>query len=280
MTDIPVGAHLVSADRNQFDTAIVNMALNARDAMSGEGTLTLSIGEATSIPAVRAHRGVEGNFVTITISDTGVGIAPDQIGRIFEPFFTTKGVGEGTGLGLSQVFGFAKQSGGEIVAESEVGHGATFILYLPLAVDGTRSPTIEKSPEIDGRGGGACILVVEDNAEVGRFATAALADLDYETLLTVDGASALAELTLDASRFDAVFSDVVMPRMTGLELVEELRQLNPNIPVILTSGYSTVLAERATHEFALLQKPYSIDELARTIRATLDARKAKRAGRG
>ncbi|MDN4633999.1 PAS domain S-box protein [Sphingomonas sp. PsM26] len=278
VTDIPAGAHPINADRSQFDTAIVNMAVNARDAMGGEGTLTLGIGKATVIPPVRAHDAIPGDFITITVRDTGAGIAADQIDRIFEPFFTTKGVGEGTGLGLSQVFGFAKQSGGEIIVESKAGEGAAFTLYLPTATTAADMVAIEASPANDGRGSGACILVVEDNAEVGRFATDALAELGYKTLLANDGASALAELASDASRFEIVFSDVVMPGMSGIELGEEIRRLDPNLPVILTSGYSTVLAENGTHGFELLRKPYSIDELARTLRATLDEKRSN-AGR-
>ena len=275
VTDIPPGEHLINTDRSQFDTALVNMAVNARDAMGGEGTLTLGIGTATSIPTVRSHDAIPGDFITITVRDTGVGIAPDRIGRIFEPFFTTKGVGEGTGLGLSQVFGFAKQSGGEIAVESNVGEGAAFTLYLPVALGSAQIAAIEASPHNDGRGAGACVLVVEDNAEVGRFATDALAELGYTTLLASDGASALAELASDTSRFHLVFSDVVMPGMSGIELGEEIRRLDPDLPVILTSGYSTVLAENGTHGFELLRKPYSIDELARTLRTTLDARLSK-----
>ena len=265
-TQLAEQACFINADRSQFDTAIVNMAVNARDAMNGEGALTITVDHATGMPAVRAHPAVPGEFVTIAITDTGTGIAEDQIDRIFEPFFTTKGVGQGTGLGLSQVFGFAKQSGGDIVVESTSGQGATFTLYLPRAVMADRSEPAEEPGGAQSIGEGACILVVEDNAEVGTFATQALSELGYHTVLAIDGPSALVELGNDGDRFDAVFSDVVMPGMSGIELGQEIRRTYPRLPMILTSGYSTVLAKDGTHGFDLLQKPYSIDELSRALR--------------
>ena len=262
----------VNADRSQFDTAIVNMAVNARDAMSGQGALTIRVRHADGMPAVRSHPLVPGEFVTIALTDTGSGIAADQIDRIFEPFFTTKGVGQGTGLGLSQVFGFAKQSGGDILVESEPGSGTTFTLYLPKAVDRDPARAPAATDDIVAIGEGACVLVVEDNADVGTFATQALAELGYHTVLAVDGASALVELGACGDRFDVVFSDVVMPGMSGIELAQEIGRLYPHLPVVLTSGYSTVLAERGTHGFELLQKPYSIDELSRVLRKVSDWR--------
>jgi PAS domain S-box-containing protein len=256
----------VNADRSQFDTAIVNMAVNARDAMQGEGELTIKVDAVSIMPANQSHPFVAGNFATIALTDTGVGIPNESLDRIFEPFFTTKGVGQGTGLGLSQVFGFAKQSGGDIRAESMEGQGTTFTLYLPL----TDAPV-----ETDGtslhRGGltlgeGACILVVEDNVEVGSFATHALSELGYKTVLAMDGPQALSELATSHTSFDVVFTDVMMPGMTGIELGQEVERLYPGVPVVLTSGYSSVLAENGTHGFELLHKPYSIEELSRVLR--------------
>ena len=263
----------INADRSQFDTAIVNMAVNARDAMSGEGKLTIAVAQATGMPAVRVHPAVPGEFVTVSITDSGTGIPEDQIDRIFEPFFTTKGVGEGTGLGLSQVFGFAKQSGGDVVVESTVGHGASFTLYLPRAVEPDEQKAAVDDGPVQTLGEGACILVVEDNAEVGTFATAALAELGYETVLAIDGHSALVELGTDGERFDVVFSDVVMPGMSGVELAQEIRRKYPALPIILTSGYSDVLARTGTDGFELLHKPYSIDELSRALRKVSNRRK-------
>ncbi|WP_267382750.1 MULTISPECIES: PAS domain S-box protein [unclassified Sphingomonas] len=260
--DVPDGAFLIRADRSQFDNALVNMAVNARDAMNGEGALTISVREASGIPAVRSHPKVPGRFVAVAVVDTGAGIAADQLDRIFEPFYTTKGVGHGTGLGLSQVFGFAKQSSGEVIVRSVAGEGATFTLYLPKAHQEAERSVAHIVGSVAPLAKGACILVVEDNVEVGSFATQALAELGYRTTLAVDAASALAELGDDGAGFDMVFSDVVMPGMSGIELAEEVGRRLPSLPIVLTSGYSSVLAEQDSHSFQLLQKPYSLDELA------------------
>ncbi|WP_267395130.1 PAS domain-containing protein [Sphingomonas sp. GC_Shp_1] len=260
---------IIDADRSQFDTALVNMAVNARDAMAGEGSLTMTVAMVDGMPAVRAHPAVEGCFVTISVCDTGSGIAPDKFDKIFEPFFTTKGVGEGTGLGLSQVFGFTKQSGGDVVVESDEGSGATFIMYLPASLGDADvdAVTSDAGPAL---AAGACILVVEDSPEVGTFATEALSEMGYEAILACDGKTALERLRDNRAKYDVVFSDVVMPGMSGVELGQELRKLYPDLPVILTSGYSSVLAERGTHGFELLHKPYSVDELAKVLRKVTD----------
>ena len=262
---IPETAFFISADRSQFDTAIVNMGINARDAMGGEGRLTIATGPVSGIPAIRGHAAVAGDFVAVTIADTGSGIPADAIDRIFEPFFTTKGVGEGTGLGLSQVIGFAKQSGGDIRVDSRPGKGTTFTLYLPRAYpEGTEVKDEPADERVDGEG--VCVLVVEDNEQVGAFATAALKELGYDTILTTDGQAALRMLSDDCSRFHVIFSDVVMPGMGGIELGAEVRRLYPDIPVILTSGYSHVLAQNGQHGFELLHKPYSVEQLSRVLR--------------
>ena len=260
------GACWVDADPSQFDTALVNMAVNARDAMSGEGRLTIEVRPASAIPTVRGHPPVDGPFVAVSLSDTGSGMPPETIERIFEPFFTTKAVGHGTGLGLSQVFGFAKQSGGEVDVSSEVGRGTTFTLYLPRVAPPASANQIVDPLDVLVDGQGACVLVVEDNEDVGAFATQALAELGYETVLAVDAEAALIELERDAGRFDVVFSDVVMPGMNGVELGQEIRRRHQALPVLLTSGYSHVLAQNGTHGFELLHKPYSIEQLSRVLR--------------
>jgi CheY-like chemotaxis protein len=262
--DLPAVPALIMADPSQFDTAIVNMAVNARDAMSGEGRLIIAVRKTDRVPALRSHAAVEGPHVAISVTDTGTGIAVDQIERIFEPFFTTKAVGHGTGLGLSQVFGFAKQSGGDIQVESRLGRGTTFTLYLPMAANmdetiGSERPSFSPLPS------NACVLVVEDNKDVGEFATQALAELGHGSHWVSDTEAALAELERSPERYDAVFTDVVMPGRSGIELAEDLARLYPNMPVVLTSGYSDVLAQEGTRGFELLRKPYSIDELARAL---------------
>ena len=265
VTELPEALCCVNADPSQFDTALVNMAVNARDAMDGEGQLTIRVEAVEQMPAVRAHAAVRGPFVAVSISDTGSGIPKDRLERIFEPFFTTKVVGQGTGLGLSQVFGFAKQSNGEVLVASEVGRGATFTLYLPRVAGETRTSD-RSEPEPVTSGQGTVVLVVEDNVEVGTFATQALAELGFDTVWVANAQDALTELAKDADRFDVVFTDVMMPGMNGIDLGHEIRRRFRDLPVVLTSGYSHVLAETGTDGFELLHKPYSVDQLSRTLR--------------
>ena len=270
--NLPDEACTILADRSQFDTSIVNMAINARDAMAGEGVLTIGVGLVSGIPAIRGHAPVAGDFVAVTVTDTGDGIAAEDLFRIFEPFYTTKGVGAGTGLGLSQVIGFAKQSGGDIRVDSEPGAGATFTLYLPRATIEADGIEPERQSRGTTQGDGLRVLVVEDNEQVGQFATEALNQLGYDSVLAPDGASALAELEADSARFHVVFSDVVMPGMSGMDLAARIRERHPNLPVVLTSGYSHVLAQNGTHGFELLHKPYSIEQLSRILRKSVDWR--------
>ena len=255
----------VNADAGQFETAIINMAVNARDAMEGRGRLTIAVGMAASLPNAPPSAQHPYGYVAVSVADTGSGIPPDQFERIFEPFFTTKLAGHGTGLGLSQVFGFARQSGGEVAVASELGKGSIFTLYLPRTAGSGKSRALpaEGARPLDGRG--MSVLVVEDNAEVGQFANDALADLGYSARLVGNAAHALEELAVDADRFDVVFTDVVMPGMTGLELAQEIRRRHADLPVVLTSGYSHVLSEHGSHGFELLQKPYSVEQLSRVL---------------
>ncbi|MCJ2024736.1 PAS domain S-box protein [Methylobacterium sp. J-067] len=267
---------LVDADPSQFDTALVNMVVNARDAMDGEGRLDIRVRPADRIPAVRAHAAVPGDYVAVSISDTGTGIDADVLDRIFEPFFTTKGVGQGTGLGLSQVFGFAKQSGGEVVVRSEAGRGTTFTVYLPRASRAVVEAPHAREPAPLADGHGTCVLVVEDNLDVGAFANQALAELGYETVWATDAEKALAEIEHVPFRFEVVFTDVVMPGMNGIALAREIRRRYPDLPVVLTSGYSDVLADEGSHGFELLRKPYSVADLSRVLRLAVERAAAVR----
>jgi PAS domain S-box-containing protein len=241
---------VVEADPNQFETALVNLAVNGRDAMDGEGRLSLRTWMAPGMPAVRGHAGTPGACVGVSVSDTGSGIPPEVLGRIFEPFFTTKEVGKGTGLGLSQVYGFAKQSGGELQVESKVGQGTTFTLYLPRAE--ARPVVAPEQPGGDTEvpdAGRRRVLLVEDNVEVGDFARQMLEDLGYRATWAPNARAALDLLAKDADRFDVVFSDVVMPGMTGIDLGLEIRRRWPGLRVVLTSGYSHVLVNEGAHGF-------------------------------
>lgn len=259
----------VHADLSQFETALINMTVNARDAMNGEGTLTIGARGVTGLPPVRGHAGSPGDFVAVSIADSGSGIPADKLAHIFDPFFTTKALGKGTGLGLSQVYGFVKQSGGEVNVESQVGRGSTFTLYLPR---------VEASKEADSKqhsdagsltaGGGRRVLVVEDNLEVGQFCNEVLQDLGYVTAWAKNADEALALLD-EKKDFDVVFSDVVMPGTSGLELGNQIRRRFPSLPVVLTSGYSHVLAQEGPGGFELLHKPYAAEELSRILRRAL-----------
>ena len=256
--DARAGAGLVEADPNQFDTAILNMVVNARDAMPEGGSLTIAAAS-------------DGEWIDVGVTDTGSGIAPEAIGSIFEPFYTTKGVGKGTGLGLSQVYGFARQSGGEVSVTSELGKGSRFVLRLPRSR--RDAPAAEgKAADPEASASIARILVVEDNRDVGEAAVRLLEDLGHQAVLVRDAAEALDRVLKRGEAFDLVFSDVIMPGpIDGLGLARLLREQRPELPVVLTTGYSHSLAEDAAHGFELLRKPYRADALMRVIARAVSA---------
>jgi CheY-like chemotaxis protein len=252
---------------------MVNLAANARDAMEGHGSLTVRLARSPGA-APTATKVATGEFVTVSVIDSGCGIPPDQIDRIFEPFFTTKEVGRGTGLGLSQVYGFVQQSGGKVTVESAVGVGTTIKLHLPLS-----SKPIQPSKDglvtyavSQARGQ---VLVVEDNAGVGEFSSQLLRDLGYQTVLASNAEEALQLIDKEPERFDVVFSDVVMPGLDGVALGQHIRRRFPRIPFVLTSGFSHVLNGDGNHGFDVLQKPYSVEDLSRVLRRALAERVAR-----
>jgi PAS domain S-box-containing protein len=263
--DLPEEAQLVEADPSQFETAILNIVINARDAMPRGGRIRVSATAVDALPAVRGHAAAIGAFVAVAVTDTGDGIAPETLARIFEPFFTTKPVDKGTGLGLSQVHGFAKQSRGDIDVRSEVGVGTTFTLYLPRSLGAAPAPAPTTAADLANLPARS-ILLVEDNEGVGAFAAGLLKELGQSVTWAGDGQAALAILETRAAEFDLVFSDVVMPGISGLELGEVIRQRWPGLEVILTSGYSHILAEEGSHGFTLLKKPYSVQGLLSALR--------------
>jgi PAS domain S-box-containing protein len=272
--EVAEDAGSVNADPSQFETAILNMVINARDAMPNGGTLAISARKADRAPGP-SGLAAPGPFVAISIADSGLGMDADTVGRIFEPFFTTKEPGKGTGLGLSQVYGFAKQSGGEIHVSSRAGEGTNFTLYLPQAADAGAEEEADEEPVAEGPAAlpARSVLVVEDNESVGEFATNLLVELGHEVRWATDAAAAIAMIEEAPDAFDLVFSDVVMPGANGIDLAKEIRARWPDLPVVLTSGYSHVLAEEGSHGFELLKKPYSIDELTSILRS-----RARRAG--
>ncbi|MGY4475067.1 ATP-binding protein [Bradyrhizobium sp. USDA 3364] len=273
---VPDETCLVNTDAGQFETAIINMAVNARDAMDGVGRLTIAVRAVDDLPPAMSGPPSPYGHVAVSVADTGVGIPQELFGRIFEPFYTTKEVGHGTGLGLSQVFGFAKQSGGEVTVSSEVGKGTTFTLYLPRVTGehSTQPPLTEDAPSVDRTS--ASVLIVEDNAEVGKFAADTLTQLGCTCVLVDNATHALEELAVDPSRFDLVFTDVVMPGMSGIELAEEIRRQGLDLPIVLASGYSQVLSQQGSGGFELLQKPYSAEQLARVLHKAARSRRLKR----
>ncbi|PVM83408.1 hybrid sensor histidine kinase/response regulator [Caulobacter endophyticus] len=253
----------IKADPGQFDTAIINMVVNARDAMADGGKISIRASRAPGVPAVRGHAAAPGEFVAVSLADTGTGMSPETLAHIFEPFFTTKPVNRGTGLGLSQVYGFAKQSRGEVAVSSFEGAGSTFTLYLPMAAEEPhacppRSPLKIQVPPLR-------ILLVEDNLEVGQFAATMLEEMGHAVTRVGDAQNALAALEKPSARFELVFTDVVMPGMSGVELAGQVRERWPDVRVILTSGYSHVLAEEGAHGFPLLKKPYTLDSLMQVL---------------
>ncbi len=262
------------ADVAQFETALVNLAVNARDAMDGEGRLSIRVEPVEAIPALRTHAHREGRFVAVAVEDTGCGIDPAKIEVIFEPFFTTKEVGKGTGLGLSQAFGFVKQSGGEIAVASTPGRGSTFTIYLPqVEPPASKSDEDRMGLEASVSGRGNCVLVVEDNEDVGRFSTELLQDLGYAINWVNSADAALEALAVNELAYDLVFSDVIMPGMNGVDLAVAIRERYPGLPVVLTSGYSSVLAENADRGFELIQKPYSVEALSRVLRKAISEKR-------
>ena len=254
----------VQADVNQFDTALMNLVINARDAMPEGGRLKISACNASEVPAMRQHAAVEGGFVAISVEDTGRGIEPLTLARIFEPFFTTKPANHGTGLGLSHVYGFAKQSCGEIDVRSRVGEGTCFTLYLPRARAAARpaKARLGDASVTESVATRRSVLLVEDNDDVGQFASALMNEVGHTVTRATNAGEALDLLRAQPERFDLVFTDVVIPGMNGVELAKEIRLQWPDLPVALTSGYSHVLtSSEEHHDFELLQKPYSVQEL-------------------
>lgn len=253
-------AGIVNADVNQFESALLNLIVNARDAMPAGGRLGIAVRRARGVPAVRGHAAASGEFVAVTVSDDGNGIAPETMKHIFEPFFTTKALTKGTGLGLSQVHGFAKQSGGEVDVRSTIGAGTAFTLFLPI-VEGEADVAAAARGPVRTAVPTRRVLLVEDNQAVGEFARGLLEELGQIVTWVQNAEAALELLATAADKFDLVFSDVIMPGMNGLDLARRIDARWPELRVVLTSGYSDVLADESGHGFELLRKPYSVEGL-------------------
>ncbi|HKR25779.1 MAG TPA: response regulator, partial [Allosphingosinicella sp.] len=253
-TELADEACQVEADRAQLESALLNIAVNARDAMPDGGTLAIRT-EPFEDPD-------GGAMIALSVSDSGGGMDEDTLNRAFEPFFTTKMTGKGTGLGLSQVYGFASQSGGDVRIASVVGMGTTVTILLPCSGAARQAETGEQ-PGRPTRGRTGRILLVEDNDEVGEFAEALLADMGHAVRRARSGEQALR--LAQAESFDAVFTDVVMPGMSGLELASRLAALRPGLPIILTTGYSDEIAKSGAGGRPVILKPYRPETLAAAI---------------
>ncbi|HYG48953.1 MAG TPA: ATP-binding protein [Allosphingosinicella sp.] len=264
-TDLAEGLCAIEADPAQLESAILNIAVNARDAMPEGGALTLHTGEAPPLADGRPA-------IFVAVSDNGTGIEEEVLGRIFEPFFTTKSVGKGTGLGLSQVYGFAAQTGGDVQVESVVGEGTTVTLILPCS-EGGGAPVERPEPGAERKHRTGRILLVDDNEEVGAFAETLLAELGHRVMRARTGAEAL-EMARTGG-FDAVFTDVVMPGMSGIELADALGPVLPGIPVVLTTGYSDEITRAGGAGRPVVFKPYRLETLAGVLDEVLAPRAAQ-----
>jgi CheY-like chemotaxis protein len=249
----------VDADAGALELAILNLAFNARDAMSEGGMLRIS---GQNVVLNGEPDGLRGEHVALRVADTGTGMAPETKDRVFEPFFTTKSYGEGTGLGLSQVFGFAKQIGGAVTVESELGKGSSFTLYLPASRGANATKTKANGATALGR-----VLVVEDDTLVAELAAGMLSELGFEAIVAHSAKEALDRLA-GGEKPKLIFSDIVMPGgISGIELARKVRHRFPELPILLTTGYSEQVA--GSHGFPVLQKPYELDSLAGAVGSVL-----------
>jgi PAS domain S-box-containing protein len=261
----------VCADKSELDLALVNLAVNARDAMPDGGRILIAAENvhfgAGAAPEGLSIEGSAGDFVALRVADTGSGIPPELLSRVVEPFFTTKGPDKGTGLGLSQVYGFARRSAGTVTIDSEVGRGTKVTVYLPRR----HAAIVAPSPQDEGQYvslGRQTILVVEDNPDVRHVAVSLLEQLGYRTIEVENAPAALDVLTAGTS-VALVFSDVVLPGQTdGLALARIIAERYPNIPVVLTTGYTKVF--ETSPEFPVLRKPYQISALGRVVQQSLN----------
>ncbi len=264
------GRYIVSADPTRMQQVIMNLAINARDAMPQGGQLTFGLDNADSLPPMfkplQEEDDVE-TWVRLTVSDNGTGIPDDVLPHIFEPFFTTKPPGRGTGLGLAQVYGIVKQHGGEITVLSQIGKGTTFVVYLPLLKEIVPTAPAKDSRNVTG-GRGEIILVVEDDPSIRGALVDSLQELNYQSITAINGEEALAILAEQHDRIALILSDVIMPKMGGIDLFRAVRDRYPNIKFILLSGHPrnhTLTEAEQKALTAWLDKPIDLSQLAETL---------------
>jgi CheY-like chemotaxis protein len=273
-TALAPDAPAVHADPGRVEQALVNLVVNARDAMPEGGRLDIATARVVIAGGGGEPAGLPpGEYALLTVRDTGVGMDPATRARIFEPFFTTKPPGQGTGLGLSTVFGIVTQAGGRITVDSAPGAGTTFRVYLPAAAGGA-APASE-APAAVSSAGSETVLVVEDEPQVRRLARRALERRGYTVLEAADGAEALAVSDARHAPIHLVLADAVLPEQGGRQVVDALRARRPEIAVVFMSGSAedAVLRQHvASARTPFVQKPFTADQLAAAVRAALDAR--------
>jgi signal transduction histidine kinase/ActR/RegA family two-component response regulator len=257
----PDGLWPVQLDPAELELAVLNLAVNARDAMPKGGTIVIRAENVQGLD----RDDLKGDFVRLSVADCGTGMSPEVKEHVFEPFFTTKEVGKGSGLGLAQVYGFVTQSGGAVSIESELGRGTTVVLYVPRTLQNPALATdnVANVPApLRVRGSAGSVLLVEDNDDVAELVSEMLDELGYEVMRAASAQAALESLS-KASGIDVVFSDIMMPGdMDGVDLASKIRATKPKLPVLLTSGYSQTAGRAESEGFRVLPKPYHLPELA------------------
>jgi PAS domain S-box-containing protein len=262
----------IEADPHQLENVILNLAVNARDAMPGGGALTIDARNAT-VMANDARDIPAGNYVAISVSDTGTGMTPETVSQVFDPFFTTKEVGKGTGLGLSMVYGFVKQSGGHVQIESTLGEGTCVAIYLPRLHRASEALDDNARTTAEGGSPAETILVVEDDEDVRAYTVGLLRELSYRVIEAPDGFAALKLIERRAQPISLLLTDVVMPGMSGSELADAARATQPDLKVLFTSGYTrdAIMREgKLEAGIDLLPKPFTFPMLAAKVREVLD----------
>jgi CheY-like chemotaxis protein len=273
VTDIPGEIWPVQIDASEFELALVNLALNARDAVAAQGGVITISAENIELTPQQTPARLQGEFVALSVADNGCGIAPDILPLVFDPFFTTKGPSKGSGLGLSQVYGFAHQSGGTVTITSELGRGTCVTLYLPRG-RAVAAAAQDESAGLEKLEGGTALLV-EDNPEVAKVTQQMIEQLGYR-VQRAGGAKEALELA-EGMQFDLVISDIVMAgSMDGVGLARALRQRQTDLPVVLVTGFSTSATE-ADFEFAILRKPFEVSDLSRVMAKAIAEAKAANA---
>ena len=262
---------IIEVDPAQLELALLNLAVNARDAMPAGGLLSITARDAL---LVEPRLGLEGRYVVIEVADTGEGVPADVLPQVFEPFFSTKDQGPGAGLGLSQVHGFAHQSGGAVEMENRPGGGALVRLYLPASSKSAPATILTRRPALAKSAAAGRVLVVEDDLELAQLVAELLQSLGYSVTLA-DRAQAALDLISSGEPIDLVFSDVVMPGgMNGVQLARELAARSPQTPVLLTSGYNDAVEDLDSKGLSFIPKPYRPEDLQAGIDRLLGARRS------